>query len=129
MASEVMVIEDNLLHRKLYGAVLRAHGYDPVEVADERTAVDAAANARPIAIIVDVFLPSVDGRIIIAQLRRDARTCSIPIVAVSAAAIGSIAQGCYSAGADRFHAKPVPMLAIVNDIVELSGFKPSDRRT
>ncbi|GLI97039.1 response regulator [Sphingobium sp. BS19] len=111
---------NNLLHKKLYAAVLRAHGYNPIEVADERTAVEAAARLQPIAAIIDILLPSVDGRVIIAQLRQDTRTCDIPILAVSAAAIENIAKTCYSAGADRFHAKPVPMSAIVSDIIELS---------
>lgn len=62
MTGVILLIEDNASHRKVYSALLRAHGYDPLEIADERTAIGIASEAGAKAIIVDILLPHIDGR-------------------------------------------------------------------
>lgn len=118
---KVMIIEDNRLHMRLYADVLRAHGYHPVEISDGRRAIQASLNSSPIAVIADVLLPSIDGRKIIAEMRRNSATEKTPILAISAAADPDIAESCLDAGADRFYAKPVSLRAIMADIEKLTG--------
>lgn len=119
MPGTVLIIEDDRLHRQVYSAAVQAHGFEAIGIADEREAVTAACLSVVHAIIIDIRLPHIDGRTLIALLRREEKTRAIPIVAVSAYPEFGIAEACLTAGADRFHQKPVRLRTLIEDILGL----------
>jgi DNA-binding response OmpR family regulator len=119
MARRVVLIEDNPLHGKLYSAALRAGGFFPHHILDPLSAMSEIVNGDAAAIIVDIRLPHVDGRTIIRQVREDRATRLLPILAVSAIAAQDMEETCLEAGADRFRAKPVPLMTLARDIEQL----------
>lgn len=119
MPDPILIIEDNGLHRRVYSAAVGAHGFDAIEIADEREAVDIATASSSSAIIVDIRLPHIDGRTLISQLRQQEKVRDTPIIAVSAFSEFHLAESCISAGADSFHAKPVRLQTLIDDIKKL----------
>ncbi|MET3827559.1 response regulator [Sphingomonas echinoides] len=116
MTKTVLVIEDNMLHRKLFAAWLQKAGHEPVLVPDERLAYLEAVSRQPDAIITDIRLPYVDGREIIRQLKASPLTQHIPIMAITVLSGKTDEDSCRSAGADVFLTKTIRMAAFIKEV-------------
>jgi DNA-binding response OmpR family regulator len=80
----VLVIDDQLDHTEIVAALLRRQGYE-VEVSnDARDALRRAVEDPPDLILLDLWMPSVDGFQTAQLLRADARTRRVPIIFLSA---------------------------------------------
>lgn len=105
MTKRALVIEDTALHRKLYAIWLELSGYVASTTSDERFALVDALRDQPDLIMVDILLPSIDGRDVIRSLRYNAQTQHIPIIAFSVISSVEDEESCYAAGATAFHKK------------------------
>jgi PleD family two-component response regulator len=80
----VLIVEDERHHAELVAMVLERRGY-AVEVAgDGNEGLKLAAKAPPDLILLDVWMPSLDGFAAAAALRSDERTRGVPILFLSA---------------------------------------------
>jgi two-component system response regulator PhoP len=116
MTKTVLVIEDNMLHRKLFAAWLENAGHKSVLVQDERLAYLEAVASQPDAIITDIRLPYIDGREIIRQLKSSPLTRHIPVMAVTVLSGRQDEESCRSAGADVFLTKTIRMAAFIEQV-------------
>jgi uncharacterized protein (TIGR02266 family) len=117
----VLVVEDNphvaqLIRDGLQGGVRRAFGenltFEFETAGNGREALDRLEASRFDALIIDIYLPVLDGNQVIRAVRADERLCELPIIAVSAG--GSAArQGAVAAGADFFLDKPMRLKEIL----------------
>ena len=115
MAGEqVLVVEDNELSMKLFRDVLVATGYRTLEATTGGQAVTLATEHGPDLVLMDIQLPDFDGVEALGRLRADARTASIPVLAVSAQAMHGDHERFLAAGFNGYVSKPV-------NIVELLG--------
>jgi CheY-like chemotaxis protein len=64
--------------------VLRAAGLRTIEAASGGAGVFLAAERTPNVILLDLQLPDMDGMDVARELRKDARTAQIPVIALSA---------------------------------------------
>jgi two-component system, cell cycle response regulator DivK len=108
MANElILIVEDNDKNAKLVRDVLQFKGFRTLEAA---TAADGIALARaegPDLILMDIQLPDMDGVTAVERLKAEARTASIPIVALTALAMASDRERFLAAGFDGYLAKPI----------------------
>ena len=107
--SIVLVIEDERSHAKLFRDYLYATGWSPVLAYDAPQALQLAQEITPAAILLDILLPSIDGRDLLVELRRIPALAETPIIAVSALTELHIKDSCLAAGADIFLAKPLSL--------------------
>ena len=108
MAGEqILVVEDNAKNMKLLRDVLRATGYRTLEASTGGQALVLATEHAPALVLMDVRLPDMDGVEALSQLRMDARTASIPVLAVTAQAMKGDAERFKEAGFDGYLSKPV----------------------
>jgi len=118
----IVVAEDNKINRRLMVILLNAAGHH-VAVADNgMAAVEAVAQGGFDLVLMDIQMPVLDG---IGAMRRiramPEPMCSIPILALTADAIGG-AEGRYlAAGADAHLAKPITQAALQAALVALAG--------
>ena len=70
-------------------------------------------------ILTDYFMPNMDGRELIRTLREDGRL--LPIIALTAAAIGDEQQELINAGADRVLTKPLDQYTFAAVTLELNA--------
>ena len=69
--------------------------------------IELAVRDRPDAILLDLHLPDMSGSDVLARLKSDARTCSIPVVVLSADATKSQVDRLIAAGASDYLTKPL----------------------
>ncbi|MCP4196075.1 MAG: response regulator [Proteobacteria bacterium] len=80
----VLVVEDNDDVRNIVTIFLRRNGYAIAEAVDGEAAVNIAPSVEPDLILLDSFLPRLDGIEVLKELRRKKETATIPVVMMSA---------------------------------------------
>ena len=88
MANElILIIEDNEKNRKLCRDVLQVKGYRTIEAETAELGLELAREHAPALILMDIQLPGMDGITAMKQLKADANTKSIPIIAITASSL------------------------------------------
>jgi len=104
----ILVVDDDPAGLELTRLVLSQAGYrvDPVETGED--ALRALAETDYDLVLLDVVLPGISGHEVLARLRADPATESLPVVLMSARFTASedLASG-LDAGADGYIARPV----------------------
>jgi two-component system cell cycle response regulator DivK len=119
MAGErVLVVEDNEKNMKLLRDVLQATGYSTLEATTGEDAVELALSDEPALVLMDVQLPGIDGVEALARLRRDKRTASIPVLALTAQAMSGDRERFLELGFDGYLAKPVDIPELMRAVQE-----------
>jgi len=119
--AQVLVVEDNEKNMKLFRDVLEASGYRLLEATTGERAVELAAEHQPNLVLMDIQLPDIDGVEALARLRADARTASIPVVALTAQAMHGDRERFLDAGFDAYISKPVDVVEFVKTVKEHCG--------
>ena len=108
MAGElILIVEDNEKNRKLERDVLQAKGYRTIEAETGEEGVRLAKEHRPALVLMDIQLPGIDGITALGQLRADAGTRVIPVIAVTASVMTHDRQKIMAAGFDGYQSKPI----------------------
>src|SRR5438445_12878983 len=119
MARElVLIVEDNDKNMKLFRDVLQATGYSTLEATTGEEAVELALSHEPALVLMDVQLPGIDGVEALARLKRDERTVSIPVMALTAQAMSGDRERFLDVGFDGYLAKPVDVAQLVQVVRE-----------
>jgi two-component system cell cycle response regulator DivK len=111
----ILVVEDNEKNMKLFRDVLVATGYRTLEATTGAEAVDLASEHTPDLVLMDIQLPDLDGVQALQRLRADARTATIPVIALTAQAMLGDRERFLAAGFDGYVSKPVN----VRDLIEM----------
>src|SRR4051794_29822375 len=67
----------------------------------------AVGSPRPALILLDLNLPGVDGRQVLAEVKEDDQLRSIPVVVLTTSAAERDVAACYRAGANSYIQKPL----------------------
>jgi signal transduction histidine kinase len=121
----ILWADDNADMRDYVRRLLAPH-YDVVAVPDGLTALAHALDAPPDLLLTDVMMPGLDGFSLLAALRKDRRTHTIPVILLSARAGEESAVEGLNAGADDYLAKPFSakeLLARVRTHLELARLR------
>lgn len=81
---KVLCVDDEPDALFLFKVVFSGAGFDVIEAAHGRDALERIAEDRPDLVVTDLMMPVMDGRALIQHLRDDPRTARIPIMLVSA---------------------------------------------
>ena len=117
----ILCIEDHPAHLKLIREILSRAGY---RVLGALTAEEGMLLARlelPELILMDVQLPGLDGLSATRRLKADPLTAHIPVVAITACAMYGDEARSLAAGCDRYLAKPVRYVEVLEAVRELIG--------
>ena len=109
-AGRVLLVEDNIVNRKVARATLNLLGLDVVEVENGRLALDALATGSFDLVLMDMNMPVMDG----IQTTRHIRAAEssgempghLPIIAMTANVMKEAVDACREAGMDDFIPKP-----------------------
>ena len=119
--AQVLVVEDNEKNMKLFRDVLEASGYRLLEATTGEQAMELAVEQQPNLVLMDIQLPDIDGVDALGRLRADARTASIPVVALTAQAMHGDRERFLDAGFDAYISKPVDIVEFVKTVKEHCG--------
>jgi two-component system cell cycle response regulator DivK len=103
----ILIVEDNEKNLKLARDVLQFSGFQTLEAGSGEAAIGIAREQHPDLILMDIELPGIDGITALQQLRADAHTAGIPIVALTASAMSADRDRFVGAGFDGYISKPI----------------------
>jgi CheY-like chemotaxis protein len=107
MKRTILVVEDNERNRKLLRTILKFRGFEVVECDDGAPALELARKHKPALVLMDIQLPTMDGITALGQLRGDATTKDIPVVAVTASVTPNEREKVLAAGFNAYIGKPI----------------------
>ena len=82
--SQVLVVEDYEDARTMVEMILEDAGYRVLLAADGVEGVTMARRHRPDAILMDIFMPGLDGIEATRRIKADPATASVPVIAYTA---------------------------------------------
>ena len=116
-AKTILYVEDNEVNRRIVRDLLRRTSYRLLEASDGESGMAIARQERPDLILMDLQLPDISGFDAVRQLKDNAETRPIPIVAVTAFAMVGDERKALTCGCDAYLAKPI-LLRDFLDLVE-----------
>jgi CheY-like chemotaxis protein len=115
---KVFIIDDDQTMVYLLRTLLEMDGFQVAEVQDWGTILETVRIEDPDLILMDYFLPDLDGLELLTQLRADPDLAQVRIVMSSGM---DVSDQCISAGADAFLLKPYTPEQLVEVIKENVG--------
>jgi len=107
-----LVADDSTLNRRILGDLLESAGAGVIHATGGEEAIALAASHRPDVIFMDLRMPGLDGLEATRRLKADAVTRHIPVIAVTASALGDAPQAARDAGCVDYLAKPIRAQAL-----------------
>ena len=117
--TRVLIVEDNEMNRDMLSRRLQRKGYEIDIAVDGQAGVEAARANRPDIVLMDMSLPIMDGWEATRQLKADADTQSIPVIALTAHAMEGDLQKALEAGCDDYDTKPVNLKSLLEKMENL----------
>lgn len=124
MGKVILIVEDDLLNMKLFRDLLQVNGYATFEAKNGKQGIEMAREKQPDLILMDIQMPVMDGLEATRILKSDTATSSIPIIALTAAAMAGDREKAIQAGCNGFISKPMG----IHDFLETVASEVHDRR-
>ncbi len=113
----VLVVDDEKATRKTIGGILSRDGHQVVLASDGLRALHLLEDNPQIELMItDVIMPGLDGRELVAKVRENPKTASLPTLIMSATVKVSEIRALLEAGAGRFLAKPVAPARLLEEV-------------
>ena len=120
----ILVVDDFEEIRSGLRLWLELRGYRVIEAEDGQKAIEAAIRECPSLILMDLYMPELDGFSTLRRIREEASLHNVPVVAVSAyGELGIDAQlrtNALATGFDEYVAKPFDpdqLEKLINDLL------------
>jgi len=112
----VLIVDDNRDMRDLYAAYFKHKGLETHTAEGGEEALRAALRVRPHVIVMDLMMPEITGIDAIRQLKLDARTRDIPVIALTGNLAEEMRQAAFEARCGSFVTKPCRPDALLAEI-------------
>jgi CheY-like chemotaxis protein len=121
----ILLVEDSPEDYEVTVRSLRRAGYTQ-ELHHCQSGDDALArlrsDPRPNLVLLDLNLPGLDGREVLAEIKQDARLRSIPVAVLTTSDSPADVEACYQAGANCYLVKPVDLERFERTVRSLREF-------
>ena len=105
------------MNMQLVEYLLEEGGYQIVKAASGEEALSIARGGEPVdLILMDIHLPGIDGLSVVREMKADARTSAIPILALTAHAMRGDKDRFLEAGCDGYISKPIDVKTFLSSI-------------
>ncbi len=113
----ILIVDDDPMDRQLLSVIVSQFGYN-CDVADSGTeAIRKVKSINPNMVLVDVFMPGMNGVEVCRQLKSHDDTRFIPVISLASSTDRDVRIECLEAGANDFITKPSSLTSI--DLTEL----------
>jgi two-component system, cell cycle response regulator DivK len=116
MPSKIHLAEDNADGRAIVRVYLEHIGHQAIEAHDGEEAIRRAREDGPDVISMDISRPKLDGWEASRILKADPATAPIPLIALTAHAIGGDRLRVQEVGCDAYLAKPVRPQLVADEV-------------
>jgi two-component system cell cycle response regulator DivK len=119
----VLLVEDNEMNRDMLSRRLTRRGFEVLIAVDGEQGVRLAKSEMPDLILMDMSLPVLDGWGATRQIKADASTQSIPLIALTAHAMAGDRDKALEAGCDDYDTKPIELPRLLDKMDRLMNAK------
>ena len=123
--AKILLVEDNEMIRDMLSRRLERKGYEVVIAVDGGQGVEMAQTQAPDLILMDMSLPVLNGCEATRNIKAEARTQAIPIIALTANAMAADRDKALEAGCNDYDTKPVELPRLLEKIEALLNPKAS----
>ena len=117
----ILLVEDNELNRDMLSRRLIKKGFEVFMAVDGENSVELARSLKPDLILMDMSLPVMDGWEATRRIKDHSDTREIPVIALTAHAMGEDRQRALDAGCDDYDTKPIEFARLLLKIAALLG--------
>ncbi len=117
----VLIADDNESNTRPLEEYLRSNGFHVHVARDGAEAIRLCREARPAVVLMDIQMPRLNGLEAIRQLRSDAATADLPMVALTAMAMPGDRELCLEAGANAYLSKPARLGEVLKLVRRLTS--------
>jgi len=114
--AKILVVEDDQDNREMVVKALNFHGYQVIEAVDGEEAIEKARAENPDLILLDIYLPKMDGYEAARRLKGDRDLRHIPVIALTAHAMKGNREEALAAGCDGYIPKPIDVRELPKQI-------------
>ena len=121
MMPKILLVDDNEDSRVIYGTLFEAHGYEVCWAGDGPGGIATCREEHPDVLVLNLFLPGMNGHDVLKELRKDPATASVRCLMLTGDARPEQMGEALIRGADAFMTKPVEpraVLEMVEGIIE-----------
>lgn len=115
----VLVMEDNEKNMKLFRDLLQSRNYQVLETVNGREGVELAQKHKPDLIIMDWYMPVMNGQEATPLLKSSEATKDIPLLVVTALAMRNEVQQIKASGCDDYLTKPIDIAGFFQKVEKL----------
>lgn len=116
---KILIIEDHGDMRELLTWQIELMGFVPITAKRGNEGVEKALSEKPQLIIMDIMMPGMDGWAAAREMRANAETKDIPILAATALFRDSDLKSCIEAGCNGYIVKPFTFQELQAKVREL----------
>ena len=121
--AKLLIVEDNEMNRDMLSRRLKRKGYEIEVAVDGQQGVEMATASMPDLVLMDMSLPIKDGWTATRELRANAATASLRVIALTAHAMDGDRQKAMKAGCDDYDTKPIDLKRLLGKIEALLNQK------
>ena len=103
----ILHVEDNADNRHLVRRVLESEGYEVIEAANGRQALDFLESTPVDLALLDINMPDIDGYTLATRIRSTPKFTHLPILAMTANVMRGDRERSLEAGCDGYIQKPI----------------------
>ncbi|MEP7261460.1 MAG: response regulator, partial [Usitatibacter sp.] len=121
-----LIVENDLAFARVLLDAAREQGFKGIVTSQGTTALSLVGQFRPLAILLDIFLPDIEGWRVLSRLKNDISMRHTPVHVISTE---EARERALDAGARRFVAKPLQSRKAVDKVLrEIYAYTTTDRR-
>jgi CheY-like chemotaxis protein len=125
LSRRILLVDDDHDARFIYQSALEHAGHRVLTASDGAEAVHLASHHELDVVLMDVMMPGLDGVAAVHAIRSTAGTRNLPVIAVTAMAVGDDLQTIRTAGFDEVIVKPAEPAQIVDAVARWTSRPPA----
>ena len=104
----ILIVDDDAINRRVARSIMERQGYQVSESTDGVDGLETIARSAPFNLVVlDLSMPRLGGREVLAKLKGSAATADIPVIVLTGSASEEIEAELIEEGADDYMRKPL----------------------
>ena len=119
----ILAVDDDEKVLRVIEALLVPHGYTVIPAHDGQEAINVMASTKPDLVLMDIFMPKMDGYNALGVIKKNSATQSVPVVMVTAVGQELNKVLAEQLGASGYITKPFKspeLLETINDLLPVS---------
>ncbi|NTW15293.1 MAG: response regulator [Candidatus Moranbacteria bacterium] len=121
----ILLVEDDFFVRDIYQRKLREQGFEVDTAADGSEGLQRLRATIPDLLLLDIFMPYVDGRDVLREMKADERLKNVPVILLTNFSASEGVRDGFDLGAEEYliksHFTPSNVLHKIESVLEKVG--------